>query len=116
MSIRIAVAGAAGRMGRQVVKAVHGDPETELVAAVDVASTAEDAGELAGVGELEVKIGTDLGQALKTSRAEVLVDFTRASAAYENARTALDHGVSPVIGTTGMSPDRVKELERLAKE
>ena len=49
MSIRVIICGAAGRMGREVVKAVHSDPELEVVGAVDVAGVGEDAGALAGV-------------------------------------------------------------------
>jgi 4-hydroxy-tetrahydrodipicolinate reductase len=103
-------------MGRAVVKAVHEDPETELVAAIDHHEAGSDAGALAGIGPVGVSIGTNLGQALAESRAEVLVDFTRADAAYENAVTAINSGVSPVIGTTGMSAQQEAELARLAEE
>jgi 4-hydroxy-tetrahydrodipicolinate reductase len=115
MSIRVAVAGAAGRMGRNVVRAVHDDPHTELVAAVDVSCAGEDAGELAGAGALGVKVWDDLPAALRESGAEVLVDFTRAEAAHANALAALVAGVSPVIGTTGMSAEQVAEIRALAE-
>ncbi len=115
MSVRVAVAGAAGRMGRNVVKAVHEAPETELVAAVDVAAVGQDAGELAGAGVLGIAIRDDLGAALAVTGAEVLVDFTQGEVAYHNALTALQAGVSPVIGTTGMSADQVGEIRRLAE-
>src|ERR1041385_5181106 len=110
MSVRVAVAGAAGRMGRNVVRAVHEDPGTELAAAIDVTCGGEDAGALAGVGPAGVSVRSDLEAALESSRAEVLVDFTRAEAAYENALASLRLGVSPVIGTTGMSAAQVAEL------
>jgi 4-hydroxy-tetrahydrodipicolinate reductase len=113
MAIRVAVAGAAGRMGRTVVKAVHQDEATELAAAVDMACQGQDAGELAGVGALGIALTDDVAAALKAS--EVLVDFTRADSAYKNAIAALEHGVSPVIGTTGMSREQVAELGRLAE-
>lgn len=114
MSVRVAVAGAAGQMGRTVLRAVHGDPETSLAAAVDVACVGEDAGVLAGLGSLGLPITDSLEAAL--SGCEVLVDFTRAAAAFANARGALAAGVSPVIGTTGMSREQVDELARLAAE
>lgn len=114
--VRVAVAGAAGRMGRNVVKAVHEDPGTTLVAAVDVNCGGQDAGELAGAGTTGVLVTSDLDTALRASEAEVLVDFTRADIAYMNARTALEAGVSPVIGTTGMSAEQLAELARLAEE
>jgi 4-hydroxy-tetrahydrodipicolinate reductase len=116
MSVRVAVAGAAGRMGRNVVRAVHEDPGTELAAAIDVACGGEDAGELAGVRPVGVPVRSGLEAALGSSRAEVLVDFTRAEAAHANALAALRLGVSPVIGTTGMSAAQVAELRSLAEE
>lgn len=114
MAIRVAVAGAAGRMGRNVVKAVHEDASTELVAAVDVAHVGADAGELAGVGSLGVPVLADLDAALRSSGAEVVVDFTLGEIAYRNALTALAAGVSPVIGATGMSPAQVEEIRAAA--
>lgn len=115
MSIRVAVAGAAGRMGRTVVRAVCEDPHTELAAAIDMAAIGEDSGRLAGVGATGVIVEPDLHAALAISGAEVLVDFTRASAAHENALAALRVGVSPVIGTTGMSADQLAEIDTGAR-
>lgn len=114
MSVKVLVAGAAGRMGREVVRAVLGDPETELVGAVDVSEIGADAGELAGVGPQGVTVSADLGAALRQAGAAVVVDFTRAEAAFANAKLALAAGVSPVIGTTGMTPAQIEELGRIA--
>jgi 4-hydroxy-tetrahydrodipicolinate reductase len=97
------------------VKAVNDDPGTVLVAAVDVNCGGQDAGELAGAGVIGVPVTADLGTALRDAGAEVLVDFTRADIAYANARTALEAGVSPVIGTTGMSAEQLEGLARLAE-
>jgi 4-hydroxy-tetrahydrodipicolinate reductase len=116
MGVRVLVAGAAGRMGREVVKAVAGDPETELVGAVDVSEIGADAGELAGIGPRGIAIGSDLAAALRTTGAEVIVDFTRAEAAFANAQVALAAGVSPVIGTTGMSRAQIDTLRELAEK
>lgn len=110
------MAGAAGRMGRSVVKAVREDRDTELVAAIDVARVGEDCGPAAGIGETGIAIRGDLDAALASSGAEVLVDFTRAESAYRNACAALERGVSPVIGTTGMTREQVAELDRRARE
>lgn len=115
MRVRIAVAGAAGKMGRQVVKAVFEDPDAVLAAAVDLNCEGEDAGILAGVGPVGVLVRSDLEQALRETGAEVLVDFTIAASAFDNAKKALGAGVSPVIGTTGMSADQERELEELAE-
>lgn len=116
MSVRVAVAGAAGRMGRTVVKAVHDDSGTELAAAIDRSLVGQDAGELAGVGSLGIPVSASLAEALQAGNAEVLVDFTLAEGAYTNALTALRQGVSPVIGTTGMSANQVAEIRKVAEE
>jgi 4-hydroxy-tetrahydrodipicolinate reductase len=92
----------------------------ELVAAIDIAGTpsaGEDAGELAGVERLGVKIvGADeLAEVLKQSRPDVLVDFTRADAAVQNVKMASDAGVSVVVGTTGFTERQRAELEEAIK-
>jgi 4-hydroxy-tetrahydrodipicolinate reductase len=77
--IRVAVAGAAGRMGQMVCAAVDAAEDMDLVARADPALNAP----------------LDLGSA------QVLVDFTRPDAALDNARQALENGVHVVIGTSG---------------
>jgi 4-hydroxy-tetrahydrodipicolinate reductase len=84
-AIRVAVAGAAGRMGQTVCDAVGGADDMELVARVDPA------------------LDTTLAQAL-TERPDVLVDFTVPTTAVANARDAVAAGVHVVIGTTGFDP------------
>ena len=80
--IRVAVAGAAGRMGATVCEAVEQAPDLELAAQADPA------------------LGTSLAEAL-ADVPDVLVDFTLPSIALQNARQAVGAGVHVVIGTTG---------------
>ena len=89
--IRVAVAGAAGRMGATVCEAVEGAEDMELVARADPA------------------LSMSLEEAL-SSAPDVLVDFTIPSTALANARHAVAAGVHVVIGTTGFD---VAELEDL---
>jgi 4-hydroxy-tetrahydrodipicolinate reductase len=89
--IRVAVAGAAGRMGQTVCAAVEGAEDMELVARADPA------------------LGLPLADAL-SQRPDVLVDFTIPGTALENAREAVGAGVHVVIGTTGFD---LSELEGL---
>jgi 4-hydroxy-tetrahydrodipicolinate reductase len=83
--IRVAVAGAAGRMGQTVCGAIEGAPDMELVARADPA------------------LGTSIADALAAGP-DVLVDFTAPEAALANARQAVGAGVHVVIGTTGFDP------------
>ena len=82
--IRVAVAGAAGRMGETVCAAVQGADDMELV------------------GRADPLLGAELEDVLPG--AEVVVDFTQPDSALENARTCLQAGVHVVIGTTGFDP------------
>jgi 4-hydroxy-tetrahydrodipicolinate reductase len=84
--IRVAVAGAAGRMGATVCEAVDGAPDMELV------------------GRADPLLDTTLEQAIAGGRPEVVVDFTRPDTALSNAIACLEAGVHVVIGTTGFDP------------
>jgi 4-hydroxy-tetrahydrodipicolinate reductase len=114
--IRIAVAGAAGRMGREVIRAVMEAEGLPLVAAVDKHEAGRDAGELTGMGSLNVPILSDLDTALTKTEPDVLVDFTLPDSVMTNVRTALEHGVSPVVGTTGLSAENLAEIDHLARQ
>jgi 4-hydroxy-tetrahydrodipicolinate reductase len=101
--LRIAVFGASGRVGQTVVDAVKGAPDMELVAGVDqVAQTVD----FAWFDEAEA--------AIRETRPDVAIDFTVADAAAGNALSAIAAGVSPVIGTTGMSADQVEAIRSAA--
>lgn len=120
--IPVIVAGALGRMGAEVVRAVNAAADTRLVAAVDNSPgrEGEDIGLALGLGELEVAISSDLeGSLCQASQAArdqgaVLVDFTHPSVVYENTRAAMAYGVHPVIGTTGLTPEQLQELSLFA--
>lgn len=113
--IKVAVAGASGRMGREVVKMVLGDPELELVAAVARSTTNMDAGRLVGLEPCGVQVTNDLELALVESKPDVLVDFTTPQTAVVNTRLAIKHKVRPVMGTTGFTPEDIEELDKQCK-
>lgn len=108
-------------MGRIIVRQIARQKDMELVAAIDAPGTlsaGEDAGELASVGKLGVKIiGADkLADALKQSKPDVLVDFTKSDAAVENVKIASQTGVSVVVGTTGFTAEQWAEMEGAIKK
>ncbi len=92
--LRVAVAGAAGRMGQAVCDAVTGAPDMELVAQADPALGVELADVLDGV--------------------DVVVEFTRPDTALDNVRACLDAGVHVVVGTSGWDVDAVRGIESSA--
>ncbi len=113
--IRVLVSGAAGRMGREVVKAVVGDGETQLVGAVDKHLVGQDAGIVASVGAQNVFIADDLASALRSSGAEVAVDFSTPQSVRANIQIMLDCGVAPVIGTTGLKQNDLDEIDAASR-
>lgn len=113
--IKVLVSGACGRMGQAVVKAVMEDSDLELVGAVDITAGA-DAGEMVGLGKSGIIVAKDLLQTIDEVKPEVMVDFTRPDVVYGNAVLAIKKGVSPVIGTTGLSDEERAELAALSKE
>ncbi|HTG69859.1 MAG TPA: 4-hydroxy-tetrahydrodipicolinate reductase [Candidatus Udaeobacter sp.] len=114
--IRVAVAGASGRMGREVVKMVLEDDALQLVAAVAPSAGSVDAGLLAGKGHTGITVSATLEEALSSAKADVLVDFTVPQVAYSNTKTSIEFGVRPIIGTTGFTPEQIEELDELCLE
>lgn len=114
---RIAVHGAAGRMGRNVIAVVGADPKAELVAAVEHtghAALGTDAELLAGRAEPGgVKVETDLDRALE--RAQVVIDFSAPAATRVVLERCAARKVPAVVGTTGMDASTKEALNALAK-
>src|SRR5579863_8182649 len=110
--IRVGVFGAGGRMGREVCRAVAEDPELELVAAVDPALAGIDLRQVTGVDGAGLQVASDV-EDLERSEAEVAVDFIVADAAVEHMRWCASHGVHAVVGTTGIAPTVLEELDAL---
>jgi 4-hydroxy-tetrahydrodipicolinate reductase len=113
--IKVLVSGAAGRMGREVVKAVAGDAELQLVGAVDRALVGRDAGELAGIDAQNVFLQDDLSAALRSTGAQVAVDFSTPQAVVPNIKVMVEAKVSPVVGTTGLKEEDLAAIDELAK-
>ncbi|NEW06047.1 4-hydroxy-tetrahydrodipicolinate reductase [Paenibacillus sp. SYP-B3998] len=114
--IRVAVIGASGRMGREVVKTVLTEPDMELATGVDRSSGPIDLGRMVGLDECGVKMQNDLELALVESRADVLVDFTGPQTAASHTNLAIRLGIRPVMGTTGFTPQDIIDLDKLCHE
>jgi len=110
--IKVAVTGAAGRMGSGIIRKITEQDDMEVVAAIEMPNTplaGKDAGVQAGIDELGVEItgAENLEETLKASNADVLVDFTIAPAAAEAIKTATSCGVGVVVGTTGFTDEQM---------
>ena len=113
--IQVTVAGAAGRMGQRIIHMIHQNPETTLSGAFEHPEhpyVGQDAGLVAGVGELGVTIAGTMQKSAE--QADVLIDFTAPQATLDNMRIAADKGLCMVIGTTGITGAVLEEVETLA--
>ena len=107
MSIKIAVTGAAGRMGKTLIEAVSLAEGAELCAAIERPESSligADAGELAGIGKIGVSVVGDINQVV--GDIDVLIDFTAPIATLANAQACSEAGKAMVIGTTGFSSEQ----------
>jgi len=112
-AIRVVVHGASGRMGQEVTGAVCQEPDMQIVGAVDIKATQDYLSLPGGLGT--VPFSASLESILGSCPTEVVVDFTTAQATMPAVRTAAEHSVNMVIGTTGLTADNIKEIENLAK-
>ena len=119
--IKVAVTGAAGRMGSGIIRKITQQDDMEVVAAIEIPNSplaGVDVGIQAGAGELGVKIvgAEKLEETLKESKADVLVDFTIAHAAVETVKKATACGVNVVVGTTGFTDEQMAENIKNVKD
>lgn len=112
--VRVAVLGACGRMGSEVVRAVTGASDLELVAAADIAFAGSDLSRVTGVQGIDIEIKGDLESTLE-AKPDVVVDFAKPFQ-MENIRLAMRNKVVPIIGTTGLKSDEIAEIGRLTQE
>ncbi|WP_332672421.1 4-hydroxy-tetrahydrodipicolinate reductase [Aromatoleum sp.] len=113
--LRIAIAGASGRMGRMLIEASLKDPGVTLAAAFDHPGTpfiGRDAGELVGAS-CGVAIGDDARAAI--AAADCVIDFTRPEGTLAHLALARDLGKSIVIGTTGFAAAEKEAIAAAAK-
>jgi len=114
MTIRVAIAGATGKVGGPLAKAVAQSSDLELVGAVARANTGRRLGDVLGVSGLDVVIHGTAAEALAVP-CDVFVDYTRADAAKAHILTALEHGAHVVVGSSGLSDEDFAEIDHVAK-
>jgi len=102
--IRLAINGAAGRMGQRLVVLGSGEPDLRIVAALEAAgnpAVGRDAGEVAGIGALGVKIETEWHVP-----ADVMIDFSTPAGTLSRLADAVERRCAAVIGTTGLTAEQ----------
>lgn len=117
MPTRIAVTGAAGRMGKMLIEAIVASSDAELTAAIERPESSlvgVDSGEVAALGKNGVAIVGDIAEVVDAF--DVLIDFTAPQATLANARFCAENNKGIVIGTTGFSKEELDELEALQSQ
>jgi len=125
-TIPVLVSGALGRMGSEVVNSVLNSTDCDLVAAIDIShnNNGINISEILKVKNSDVCVSNDFEGTLcsisQNYRNEnikpVLVDFTHPDSVYENTRSAIAYGISPVVGTTGLTPSQINDLALFAQK
>lgn len=114
MALKLAIHGAAGRMGRRVTALAHEDSRFEVAAALESADhpqLGQDAGLLAGIGDIGVPLAL-VGE----STTQIVIDFSVPDAAVACAAHCLKYEKPLVIATTGFDTDQVSYLHRAAEK
>jgi len=115
--MKIAVMGAAGRMGRELVRAIAAQPGCSVSGATETAGSSmlgEDIGELAGLERLGIPVTSDAASVI--AAADAIVDFTVPKASMEFARLAAKSGTAHIIGTTGFDAASEAAIAEAAKK
>lgn len=114
--MRIGIVGAAGRMGQMLIREVHSNATAKLGGAVERAGSdavGRDAGELAGLGPLQVKVGAD--PAALFDACDAVIDFTAPAASIVHAGLAAAKGKALILGTTGITAADQAKIDAAAK-
>lgn len=115
--MKIAIAGAAGRMGQMLIRRIAATQGCSLAGAIEAAGSnalGRDASEVAGLEKGGVKITGDSAAAI--GAANVVIDFTVPAATVAHAAIAAEKGVAMVIGTTGLDPAQTALIHAAAKK
>ena len=114
--VRIAVTGAAGKMGKANIKIIAEDKETELSAALEFSASpfiGADSGETAGIGQNGIKISADLDKALQAS--DALIDFSSPQAFSKYLEMAVQYKKAFICGTTGLTESDQEKIRKAAE-
>jgi len=116
MGMKVAVAGALGRMGREVCAAVAESDDLELVGGFDRAHSGEPLSEALGLARAHGRLYDDVADMYDDCTPEVVVDFTLYPTTVDVAREAVERGISPVIGATGWTDEDEVSFQSLCDD
>ena len=115
-NLKIAIAGPRGRMGREAVLLVQETEGYELAAVLDHKNGGGLLSDFDGFAGMEVPVYSDVQLLMQEVHPDVLIDLTTPEVGMLHTKTALEHGVRPVVGTTGFTKEQLQELEELCHD
>lgn len=115
-TLKIAIAGPRGRMGKEAVQLVKETEGYELAAVLDHKNDGGLLSDFDGFAGNDIPVFTDVEKLMQKIRPDVLIDLTTPEVGMLHTKTALQYGVRPVVGTTGFSKEQLQELEELCHE
>ena len=115
--IRVYVAGASGKMGQELIRTLLKEDDLLLVGASDTRHQGMDVGFVIGTSRVGVDITGPLEpDMLRSTQADILVDFTNPQSVLKNSKMAIMNRVVPVVGTTGLDEAEIGEIRALVEK
>jgi 4-hydroxy-tetrahydrodipicolinate reductase len=115
-TIKIIVAGPRGRMGSEALQLIARTEHFELAGAIDRKHEGERIKDIEGLTSSDAVIYTDAARCFAEVEADVLIDLTVPETGYTHTKLAIEHGVRPVVGTSGFTDVQLEELHTLSEE
>lgn len=112
----IVIAGPRGRMGREAVQLMNKIDYYHLVAVIDHKNDGGLLSDTEGFSGFDIPVYTDIVECFQKTDVHVLIDLTTPEFGMYHTKTALEHGVRPVVGTTGFTKENLMELEAMCEE
>ncbi len=117
LAINVVIAGPRGKMGSEAVKMVLNEEDFRLVACIDRKNDGKTLNSIISSVDATVPIYDDIETCLDQQKeVDVLVELSVPEAGYKHTKCAINHGIRPVVGTTGFTENQLAELDELAKK
>lgn len=114
--IKIIVAGPRGKMGAETLHMIAKNDAFECVGAIDHKNDGAMLSDFEHLPKLDVPVYTDPDQCFQSIEADVLIDFTHPEAGKKHFKAAVEHGIRPVMGTSGFTSGEVAEYQRMMED
>ncbi|WP_449536725.1 4-hydroxy-tetrahydrodipicolinate reductase [Ferdinandcohnia sp. Marseille-Q9671] len=115
-TIKIVIAGPRGRMGKEAVALVQETNHFTLVGVIDRLHNGKLLSDVEGFSNVEVPVFNDITECFQQTNPDVLIDLTTPEIGKYHTEVAIQHGVRPVVGTTGFTKEELDRLSTMAEE